>query len=92
MEINNTTKFDPSKNYEWKPEDTFMLSGQEFAFMYNFVTSEKAKLMAQLELMKILEQKLVKAVEDGVAKEVAKEQVDEKKSDIFLPNQEIIKG
>lgn len=85
MEINNTTKFDPTKNYEWKPEDIFVLSGQEFAFLYNFLTAEKQKLMGQLEVMKILEEKLIKAVEDGVAKEQAE------KSDLFVPNQEIIK-
>ena len=61
--------FDPSKDYEWNPEDKFELSGQEFAFFYNLINSKKVEALQTLEMFKVLENKLILAVENGIAKE-----------------------
>jgi len=59
--------FNPNVNYQWNPEDTFTLSGQEFAFMYNFLLAKRNEINQQFQ---IFENKLIQAVENGVAKEV----------------------
>lgn len=61
------SKFNPNVNYQWSPEDTFTLSGQEFAFMYNFLLAKRNEINQQFM---IFENKLIQAVENGIAKEV----------------------
>lgn len=66
--------FDESKNYAWKPEDEFALSGNEFGFLYQVIKAEidgvgipiKTKL-AQYDLIRGL---LEAAVEKGIATEL----------------------
>lgn len=62
--------FDPQKRYRWTPEDTFELTGVEFALVLNQVLERKQKLLQELEINNILEAKLKAAVESGVAVEV----------------------
>lgn len=62
--------FDPQKRYRWTPEDTFELTGVEFALILNQVLERKQKLLQELEINNILEAKLKAAVESGVAVEV----------------------
>ena len=66
------TNYEPSKNYSWKPEDTFILTGQDFGLILNTFRAVLSKPEAQLILASqqaanILEGVLAKAVEDGVA-------------------------
>lgn len=71
-------KFNPEKTYKWNPEDQFVLNGKEFSFMYNSMMERRAKLLTELEQLNIFQQKLVEAVESGVAKEVEAESEDKK--------------
>lgn len=64
------TVFNPEKRYKWTPEDKFELSGVEFALMLNQVLERKQKLLQELEITSILENKLKIAVETGVAIEI----------------------
>lgn len=61
--------YDPTKPYKWEPTDEFVFSGQEFGYMYNSLMVKKAELIQQLDMLTLLEAKLKKAVEDGVATE-----------------------
>lgn len=65
--------FDPQKRYRWTPEDTFELTGVEFALILNQVLERKQKLLQELEINNILEAKLKAAVENGVATEVTEQ-------------------
>lgn len=65
-----TPTFSPEKRYRWTPEDQFTLTGVEFAMILNQVLERKQKLLQELEVTNLLEQKLKEAVESGVATEM----------------------
>lgn len=77
--VEKELKFNPEKTYKWDPEDQFVLNGKEFSFMYNSMMERRNKLLTELEQLNIFQQKLVEAVESGVAKEVEPESVEDKK-------------
>lgn len=72
--VSSNPVFDENKNYTWKPEDEFVLSGNEFGFLFQLVKAEidgvgvgvKTKL-AQYEMLQNI---LKAAIEKGVATEV----------------------
>lgn len=74
--VDETSIYDATKNYKWNPEDTFVLSGQEYAFMFNTLMLKKTELLAQLEVLNVLESKLQKAVDEGVAVEISQEELE----------------
>lgn len=68
----NTQKFDTSKSYQWKPEDSFEITGLEFDFLQNFFTREVMSPEGNVPLDKvrgynIMQELLKNAVEQGVA-------------------------
>ncbi len=63
------TVYDPSKAYSWAPDDIFSLTGGEFGFSLQWLRERKAKVIRELEVLNIFEQKLKEAVESGRAKE-----------------------
>ena len=71
--VTSAPVFDENKNYEWKPEDEFVLSGDEFGFLFQTLKAEingtnigpKNKVSQYDILLSILKT----AVEKGVAKE-----------------------
>jgi hypothetical protein len=65
----NKIIYDAKKNYRWTPEDQFSFSGTEYGFMFNTLMSKKRELMAQLEMLTLMESKLKQAVEAGIAVE-----------------------
>lgn len=74
--------FSPEKKYEWKPEDTFSLTGQEFAYLYNTLAAEENELVMKLERLNLLKKKLVEAVESGVAKEVTEDKKEDGEAEV----------
>jgi hypothetical protein len=68
-------KFDSSKNYQWTPEDSFELGGQEFSFLLQFFsrevhTTEGNTVLDKMKAYTMFQEMLKLAVEQGVAKEV----------------------
>lgn len=74
-----TSKFDPTKNYSWKPDTQFTMSGQEFALVFNHLNQfMKSPITIEsgfklLDISMILQQKLALAVESGEATESSQE-------------------
>lgn len=68
-EILETTKYDPSKPYTWKPEDVFPLQGGEFGLLFNTLVRKEGELLRDLEMINILKNKLKESVEAGIATE-----------------------
>lgn len=71
--VNN--QYDPSKKYQWTPEDTFTISGAEFALLLNsfraiLSSEESQKVLLAQKASDVLENQLKIAVETGRAKEV----------------------
>ena len=75
QEIKKVAEYDPSKNYGWKPTDTFVLTGSDFGLVLN---SLRALITAPLgyrtlsmaaEAAKAMEVSLKVAVELGIVKE-----------------------
>jgi len=67
--------FDPSKKYQWTPETTFTMNGQEFAMMLNtlrgLLSTEFVQLILSTPAVSESMEKLLKeAVEDGRAFEI----------------------
>ena len=71
-------KYDPNKRYTWKPEDQFVLTGEQFGLMLNSLrgilsTQEAGKILLADKANDELEAVIAKAVEAGVVKEVPEE-------------------
>lgn len=69
------TPYDPSKKYQWTPEETFSISGSEFALLLNsfraiLSTEESQKVLLAQRASDVLETQLRIAVETGRAIEV----------------------
>lgn len=67
--------FDPSKKYQWTPETTFAMNGQEFAMILNtlrgLLSTEFVQLILSTPAVSEAMEKLLKeAVEDGRAVEI----------------------
>lgn len=87
-EIKNEVKpkFVPGKEYEWKPDDKFVLSGAEFSIQYNALSAlvnsstfqeslrEAQKTFALYDSYRILQTAFEKGVEEGVIIEIPKKQ------------------
>lgn len=70
--------FDPNKKYTWDAKDTFCFTGHEFGVILNSLrailsTQEAARIMLASQANDIVELGLSRAVEEGIAKEVAEE-------------------
>lgn len=80
QEVKKETKFDPTKNYEWKPDATFTFSGTEFAMLNRHLLSflsnpiTPSTIIMIRDLFVIVNDKLKKAVESGDATEMSKPQ------------------
>jgi hypothetical protein len=71
-------KYDPNKKYTWKPEDQFVLTGDQFGLMLNSLrgilsTKEAGKILLADRANDELEAVIAKAVEAGVVKEIPEE-------------------
>ena len=70
-----TQKYDPNKRYSWTPQDTFTLTGEQFGTILNAVRAvvgspEAQRILAIVRANDVIEQMMVKAVEDGVVLEI----------------------
>lgn len=66
METTNKVVYDPKQAYKWEPDDEFVFTGQEFGYIYNSLMKDKAELLRKLEVLKVLEAKLIHYVETGI--------------------------
>lgn len=70
---------EPNKRYRWQPTDTFEFTGNEFAFQYQLLNNlvntpefqqrikEAEETTGFLRMHKLLQEKLDKAIETGIA-------------------------
>lgn len=68
-------KYDPQKIYQWQPEDRFLLTGVEFAQLYQAIKADTfspggISAKQKVDVFDILEKVVSAAVEAGVATEV----------------------
>lgn len=66
--------YDSTKAYEWKPEDDFVLTGNEFGLLYQIIKAEVSlpggvSIRDKIGVFELLEGILRDAVAQGVAKE-----------------------
>lgn len=67
-------KYGPGRNYRWEKEDTFELTGEEFALLLNTVRMEAtnpqgAPAISIVECHKVLEALLLVGIEAGIVTE-----------------------
>lgn len=75
MKSEEKPKFDPSKNYQWKPDAEFVLSGAEYDLLYKALRSnlQDPQFVAhvnQFKALEFLETVFIKGVESGVITEI----------------------
>lgn len=68
--MENQIIYDPTKSYKWEKDAEFSFTGLEYGFIFNSLMSKRKELLAQLDVLNILEAKLKKAVESGTAYEI----------------------
>ena len=78
-QVAETPVYDPNKKYTWTPEDAFVLSGNEFGVLLNTLsailgTAEAQRVLLADRANSVIENAFGRAVEMGVAKEVAEEE------------------
>ena len=66
-------QYDPKVSYQWKPDETFDITGMEFEYIFKTLTEylnspESIKVLKAYEVHRILEQKLKDGVEKGIIK------------------------
>lgn len=71
-------KYDASKKYTWTPDDTFVLSGNEFGVVLNALrailgTADAQRVILADRANDVIESAFGRAVEMGIAKEVVEE-------------------
>ena len=54
--------YDPTKGYDWKPEDIFTLTGQEFGMTLQYLNKRRESVLRELEIITIFQKKLEDAV------------------------------
>jgi len=69
------SQYDPNKRYSWTPQDKFELTGEQFGTILNAVraiigTPEAQRILAIARANDVIEQMMVKAVEDGTVLEI----------------------
>lgn len=72
--VRKTPSYDPQKNYQWKPEDVFPLSGTDLSILFHTMRemalsntgTAPANIVASYE---ILNKIIVESVESGLIKE-----------------------
>jgi len=72
-------KYDPNNKYTWGPEDAFVLSGAEFGVVLNALrailgTADAQRVILADRANDVIDNVFGRAVEMGVAKEVAEEE------------------
>lgn len=77
--------YNSSKKYTWKPEDKFVLKGEEFGLILNAIrsilnTPEAAKILLAKQANDSIENVFAKSVENGIAQEVT-DNIDSKLSE-----------
>ena len=83
--MNKPIKFDPNKPYQWKPEDSFIISGKEYstilATLRSILETEEANtiFLAQ-RASDALHRALVTSVENGIAKEIIEDSKENEKT------------
>jgi len=85
MTKENKPKFDPNKGYQWEPEDTFIISGEEYSVILGTLrsilgTKEANTIFLAQRASEALQRALVTSVENGIAKEMKEDIKDEKTS------------
>lgn len=83
----NTPSFDPGKTYKWDPNDTFELTGMQFASLYHCLTQDArnpggAPVLMKMEAYNVVMDLFKQAVEQGIAKETV-EDVDNQVGNLF---------
>ena len=68
------SKYDPSKEYYWTPEDKFILTGEDFGIILNtfrdiLSTPEAQKILKVNEANKTIEKIIAEAVKKDIVKE-----------------------
>lgn len=68
-------KYNPNLKYEWTPEDTFQLTGEQFGIILNAFrgilnTPEAAKILLIKKANDAIESVMIDAVNNGVIKEM----------------------
>ena len=83
--MSKTIKFDPNKGYQWKPEDSFIISGKEYstilATLRSILETEEANtiFLAQ-RASEALHRALVTSVENGIANEIKEDIKEDEKT------------
>lgn len=72
-------KFDPVKKYNWDPEAQFILNGRDFGLILNtfrlVLTSQQSQLLNMVDqAASRMDLALMRAVEEGIAREVPEPQ------------------
>lgn len=73
------TAYDPTKDYQWKPDDKFVFSGTEFDVLQialgKFVTgsNDVPSIIRLVNAYNIIQKKIAEGVETGMLTEVVKE-------------------
>lgn len=74
VKLNTDPEYDPKKEYEWTPEDEFILDGNQFGFLINTLKNELftptgTSAKQKFDAYNILEEILKLAVKQGIATE-----------------------
>lgn len=83
-------QYNPNSRYTWTPEDTFTLNGQQFGLILNTVraylsSEEAARFQLMIQTNQVIEELMIKGVEEGRIKEVEPEIQQE------IPTMEVVK-
>lgn len=63
-------RFEPGKSYEWKPEDEFVLNGNEFSLIYNVLRTKSQEASAILDSFRVMQKLFEAGIEEGTITEV----------------------
>ncbi len=70
-----TQKYDPSRKYSWTPQDTFTLTGEQFATVLNAIrgimsSPEAMRIIAISKANDVIESMMIAAVEEQIVLEM----------------------
>lgn len=85
--VDTKPKFDPTKNYQWNPEEEFVLSGLQFDKLYKYAkyayeNPQDLPAVAKHEAFSILHALFVAGVEAGAVVEYVEEEKKEEVKDL----------
>jgi hypothetical protein len=68
--LKEEVKYDPSKSYTWSKESNFVLTGEEFIILFNFIQAFKSFIPTLAHCSNNVENILEKGLKEGFVKEV----------------------